>query len=131
MIVRPAPLPPIGPTFNSDGRWGDFFSAWPDPNDGSLWITSQWTRADTGTWSTWWAQIAMPPRDSYVNLNGNPILQNGSPPFPWLTVGLAHATITSGTIHIAAGHYNEQITLNKSVILRKEGGGGDVVIGVP
>ena len=130
-ISRPPPLPPIGPTFNSDGRWGDYFSAWPDPNDGSIWITSEWTRADTGNWSTWWAQIAMPPRDSYVDLNGNAFFQNGSSVFPWLTVGLAHTTITSGIIHIAAGHYNEQITLNKSVTLQKNGGGGDVVIGAP
>ncbi len=118
-------------TANNDGRWGDYFSSWPDPNDGSLWVVSEWTRADTGTWSTWWAQVAMPPRDSYVDLNGNPLLQNGSPIFPWLTVGLAHATITSGTIHIAAGHYNEQLTLNKTVTLQKNGGGGDVVIGAP
>ena len=131
IITRPAPLPPIGATFNSDGRWGDYFSVWPDPTDGSLWAVSEWTRADDGNWSTWWAQIAMPPRNSYVNLSGDPIFQNGTSIFPWLTVGRAHTTITSGTIYIAASHYNEQITLNKSVTLQKNGGGGDVVIGAP
>lgn len=116
---------------NNDGRWGDFFSVWPDPNDGSLWAVSQWIRASTGTWSTWWAQITMPPRDSFVDLNGNIFIQNGTSAFPWITVGLAHATITSGTIHIAPGHYNKPIILNKSVTLVKNGVGGDLVIGAP
>lgn len=119
------------PTANSDGRWGDYFSSWPDPNDGSLWIVSEWTRTDTGTWSTWWAQIAMPPRDYYVNRNAPfPGTQNGSLVFPYTTIGAAHANITSGTIHIFGGNYNEQLTLDKSVVLEAYSG-GPVTIGAP
>lgn len=120
-----------GQTANNDGRWGDFFSVWPDPNDGSLWAVSEWTRADTGTWSTWWAQISMPQRDFYVRWNApNPGTQDGSLAFPYVTVGAAHANITSGTLHIFGGHYNEQLILNKAVTLQAYSG-GDVTIGAP
>ena len=115
---------------NSDGRWGDYFSVWPDPNDGSLWAFSEWSRADTGTWSTWLAQIAVPAQNYYVNLNGNPGQQNGSMSFPWVTVSIAHGFILSGTIRIFTGHYNEQITLNKAVTYDTYGG-GPVTIGAP
>ena len=112
-------------------RWGDFFSVWPDPNDGSFWAVSEWTRADTGTWSTWWAQISMPPRDFYVRWNApNPGTQDGSLACPYVTVGAAHANISSGTLHIFGGHYNEQLTLNKTVTLQAYSG-GDVTIGAP
>lgn len=116
---------------NTDGRWGDYFSVWPDPNDGSLWAVSEWSRADTATWSTWWAQVSMPPRDFYVQWNApNPGIQDGSLVFPYVTVGAAQANITSGTLHIFGGHYNEQLTLNKAVTLQAYSG-GDVTIGVP
>ncbi len=127
------PGPPqviINNTFNVDGRWGDYFSVWPDPNDGTFWITNEWTRTDTGTWSTWWAQISVSAQDSYVNLNGNAFGQDGTIAHPWLTVGAAHNAITNGTIHIAPGHYNEQIVLNKSVTLSLNGS-GSVIIGAP
>lgn len=120
-----------GPTANNDGRWGDYFSVWPDPNDGSLWAVSEWTRTDTATWSTWWTQISMPPRDFFVNWNAAiPGTQDGSPAFPYTTIGAAHANITSGTIHIFGGHYNEKVTLNKSVRLEAYSG-GPVTIGAP
>lgn len=120
-----------GPTANNDGRWGDYFSVWPDPNDGSLWAVSEWTRTDTATWSTWWTQISMPPRDFFVNWNAPiPGTQDGSPAFPYTTIGAAHANITSGTIHIFGGHYNEKVTLNKSVRLEAFSG-GPVTIGAP
>ncbi len=120
---------PTGP--NNDGRWGDYFSVWPDPNDGSLWAVSEWSRADTGTWSTWWAQIQMAAYDFYVDLNAPfPLIQNGSFGFPYTTVAAGHAAITRGTLHIKVGHYNEQITLNKSVTLTTYGG-GPVTIGAP
>lgn len=112
-------------------RWGDFFSVWPDPNDGSLWAVSEWTRADTGTWSTWWAQISMPPRDFFVRWNPpDPRTQDGSLAFPYKTVETAHANITSGTIHIFGGNYNERLTLNKAVTLEAYSG-GTVTIGAP
>ena len=115
-------------TFSS---WGDYFSVWPDPNDGSFWAVSEWTRADTGTWSTWWAQVSMPPRDFFVNRNApNPGTQDGSPAFPYTTVWPAHFNITSGTLHIFGGHYNEQLTLNKAVTLEAISG-GPVTIGAP
>jgi hypothetical protein len=118
-------------TPNVDGRWGDFFSVWPDPSDGSLWAVSEWTRADTGTWSTWWAQISMPPRDFFVRWNApNPGTQDGSLTYPYVTVGAAHANITSGTLHIFGGHYNEQLTLNKAVTLEAYSA-GPVTIGAP
>jgi hypothetical protein len=118
-------------TPNVDGRWGDYFSVWPDPSDGSLWAVSEWTRADTGTWSTWWAQISMPPRDFFVRWNApNPGAQDGSLSFPYVTVGAAHANITSGTLHIFGGHYNERPTLNKAVTLEAYSG-GPVTIGAP
>jgi hypothetical protein len=120
----------INNTANNDGRWGDYFSTWPDPTDGTLWIANEWTRTDTGTWSTWWAQVATPVRDSYVNLNGNYFEQNGTMQFPWLRVIQAHATITHGTIFIAPGRYNEPLTLNKAVTLRVNGN-GPVVVGAP
>ena len=115
---------------NADGRWGDYFSVWPDPNDGSLWAISEWSRADTGTWSTWLAQISMPARNYYVNLNGNPNNGNGSQFLPYTTVRRAHEVITTGMILIYTGHYNEQITLNKAVTLVNYGG-GPVTIGAP
>jgi hypothetical protein len=116
-------------TANTDGRWGDYFTSWPDPNDGSLWLGGEWTT--NATWSTWWAQIAMPGRDFYVNLNSpNPGTQDGSFTFPYTTVGAAHANITSGTLHIYGGHYNESLTLNKSVTLEAFSGGA-VTIGAP
>jgi hypothetical protein len=111
-------------------RWGDYFSVWPDPNDGTLWIVNEWTRTDTGVWSTWWTQIATPSQDSYVNFAGKFALQNGSVQFPWLTVTQAHAAISQGTIHIAPGRYNEQLTLNKNLTLTVNGN-GEVVIGAP
>jgi hypothetical protein len=118
-------------TPNVDGRWGDYFSVWPDPSDGSLWAVSEWTRADTGTWSTWWAQISMPPRDFFVRWNApNPGTQDGSLAFPYVTVGAAHANITSGTLHIFGGHYDEQLFLNKAVTLEAYSG-GEVRIGAP
>lgn len=114
---------------NTDGRWGDYFTSWPDPNDGSMWLGSEWTT--NGTWSTWWAQIAMPGRDFYVNLNSpNPGTQNGSLAFPYTTIGAAHANITSGTLHIFGGNYNEALTINKSVYLEAYSGGA-VTIGAP
>ena len=119
-------------TANNDGRWGDFATVWPDPTDGSLWIANEWTRADTGTWSTWWAQIATPAEDFYVNWNAPfPLIQNGSFAFPYTTVGAAHANITHGTIHIYGGqNYNEQFTLYKSVLLQLYSG-SPFVIGRP
>ena len=117
-------------TANTDGRWGDYFSTWPDPNDGSLWCVSEWTRTDTGTWSTWCAQVAMPPREFYVNWNGNPGVQDGSLAFPFVRIGLAHEHITSGTLQIFGGNYNEQLTLNKAVTLNAYSG-GPVTIGAP
>lgn len=130
-VTLPGPPPiVINNTFNVDGRWGDYFSVWPDPNDGTFWITNQWTRTDTGTWSTWWTQISVPAQDSYVNLNANPATQNGTPANPWVTVGVAHTAITTGTIHIAPGHYNEQLTMNKGVTLVINGSGA-VTIGAP
>jgi hypothetical protein len=112
-------------------RWGDFFSVSPDPSDGSLWAVSEWTRADTGTWSTWWAQVSMPPRDFFVRWDApNPGTQDGSLAFPYVTVGAAHANITSGTLHIFGGHYNEQLYLNKAVTLEAYSG-GPVTIGAP
>lgn len=120
-----------GQTADNDGRWGDYFSAWPDPNDGSLWLVSEWSRSDTGTWSTWWAQIQMPTRDFYVNWNAPlPFIQTGSLVFPYTTVGTAHANITAGTLHIFGGHYNEQLTLTKAVTLQAYTN-GPVVIGAP
>ena len=129
-----------GPNNDDDGsmqshnRWGDYFSVWPDPNDGSLWAISEWSRAaapaDTGTWSTWLAQIAMPAQNYYVNLNGNPNNGDGSQFLPWTTVTRAHEFIISGTIRIYTGHYNEHITLNKAVTLLNYGG-GPVTIGAP
>lgn len=130
-VTLPGPPPMvIGNTFNVDGRWGDYFSTWPDPNDGTFWITNQWTRPDTGTWSTWWTQVSVPLQDSYVNLNANPATQNGSAATPWVTVTAAHTAITTGTIHIAPGRYNEQLTLNKGVTLVINGSGA-VTIGAP
>lgn len=118
-------------TFNADGRWGDYFSCWPDPSDGGLWITSEWTRAASATWSTWWAKVEMPARDSYVNwFLVDPLHQNGTLANPWELVRSAHLDTTSGTIHIAPGHYNERITLNKKVTLVANGA-GQVVIGAP
>ena len=120
-----------GQTPNVDGRWGDYFSVWPDPNDGSFWAVSEWTRTDTGTWSTWWAQVSMPARDFYVRWNApNPATQDGSLAFPFTTVGLANAVITRGTLHIFGGHYNEQLYLNKAVTLEAYSG-GPVTIGAP
>ena len=116
---------------NNDGRWGDWFSVWPDPNDGSFWIVSEWSRINTGTWSTWWAQIQMPAQDFYVNLNAPTIGQDGSFLRPYVTVGTANANITRGAMHIYGGHYNEQIILNKTVTLDNYGGGGTVFIGAP
>ena len=50
-ITLPGPPPVVvNNTFNVDGRWGDYFSVWSDPNDGSFWATNEWTRTDTGTW---------------------------------------------------------------------------------
>jgi hypothetical protein len=116
---------------NNDGRWGDFFSVWPDPNDGSLWAISEWSRNDTGTWSTWLAQMQMAAYDIYVDLNAPfPIIQNGSPSFPYTTVAAGQAGITRGTLHIKIGNYNEQLTINKSVTLVPYGG-GPVTIGKP
>jgi hypothetical protein len=117
-------------TFNVDGRWGDYFTVWPDPKDGSLWFTNEWTRLDTGTWSTWWAQVLVPFRDSYVDLNADPASQDGSSAHPWRLVRQAHAAISHGAIHIAPGHYNEQIVLNKNTTL-SVWGTGQVVIGAP
>ena len=79
-------------TFNVDGRWADYFAVWPSPRDGSLWFTNEWTRLDTGTWSTWWAQILVPSRDSYVDLNANPAFQDGSPSNPWRSVRQGSST---------------------------------------
>ena len=116
-------------TANVDGRWGDYFTSWPDPNDGSMWLGSEWTT--NGTWSTWWAQVAMPGRDFYVQWNApNPGTQNGSLAFPYTTIGAAQANITSGTLHIFGGHYNESLTLNKSIYLEAYSG-GPVTIGAP
>ena len=116
---------------NNDGRWGDYFSVWPDPNDGSLWAVSEWTRSDIQTWSTWWAQIQTSARDFYVNLNAPfPSTQDGSLVFPYTTIWAGHAAITRGTLHIFGGHYNEQITLNKAVTLEAYSG-GPVTIGIP
>lgn len=137
--TRSAGASAFGPPFvvkasdgpNNDGRWGDYFSVWPDPNDGSLWAVSEWTRSNTGTWSTWWAQIQTPARDSYVNKNAPfPSTQDGSLVFPYTTIGAGHAAITRGTLHIYGGHYNEQITLNKAVTLEAYSG-GPVTIGIP
>ncbi|MBI3850311.1 MAG: hypothetical protein HY298_08490 [Verrucomicrobia bacterium] len=114
---------------NTDGRWGDYFTSWPDPNDGSMWLGGEWTT--NGTWSTWWAQIAMPPRDYYVKWDApQPATQDGSITFPYTTVGAAHANITSGTLHIYGGNYNESLTINKSVYLEAFSGGA-VTIGAP
>ena len=65
-----------------------------------------------------------------MDLNGNAIFQNGTSIFPWLRVGRAHAEITTGTMHIAPGHYRESLTLNKTVTLNVNGN-GPVVIGEP
>ncbi len=129
-IPGPPGSPPIivNNTANNDGRWGDYFSVWPDPNDGSLWIANEWTRTDTGTWSTWWAQVTTPAQDVYVNLNVDPVTQNGSAAFPWRTVGRGHTAITRGNIYIAPGRYNETLTLNKATTLSVTGN-GQVVIG--
>jgi hypothetical protein len=119
----------VNNTFNLDGRWGDYFSVWPDPNDGSLWVTNEWTRSDTGTWSTWWTQVSVAQQDQYVNWSFSGF-QNGTASNPWTMIGAAHANITSGNIRIAPGHYNEQLTLNKAVTLSVNGT-GQVVIGAP
>lgn len=130
-VILPGPPPvTINNTRNVDGRWGDYFTVWPDPNDGSLWFANEWTRTDTGTWSTWWTQLSVPIVDSYVNLNANPVGQNGTITNPWRTVAAAHNAITNGVIRISPGHYNEQFTLNKSVTLTVNGT-GSVVIGAP
>lgn len=117
---------------NNDGRWGDYATVWPDPDDGSLWMANEWTRSDTGTWSTWWAQVLTPATDFYVNWNAPfPFLQDGSLAFPYTTVGAAQANITHGTIHIYGGHnYNEQLTLYKSVVLQLYSG-SPFAIGTP
>jgi hypothetical protein len=119
-------------TANNDGRWGDYATVWPDPNDGSLWIAHEWTRSDTGTWSTWWAQVLTPAEDIYVNWNAPfPFIQNGSLAYPYTTVGAAYANITHGTIHIYGGqNYNEQFTINKSVVLQLYSG-SPFAIGIP
>jgi hypothetical protein len=105
---------------NNDGRWGDYFSVWPDPNDGSFWCVSEWSRSDTGTYSTWWAQVLTPAHDIYVNWNPPfPFFQDGSFSFPYITVGAGVANITHGTLHIYGGaNYNEQFTIYKSVLLQ-------------
>lgn len=122
----------VSDTANNDGRWGDYMSAWPDPFDGSFWITSEWTRSDTGTWSTWWAQIQMPPKDFYVQWNAPfPLIQNGSITFPYLQVRTAHDNITRGTIRISGGHYNEQGYFDKPVTLDNYGSAGAATIGAP
>lgn len=117
---------------NNDGRWGDYFSVWPDPVDGTLWCVGEWSRSDTGTWSTWWAQLLTPAHDFYVNWNAPfPIIQNGSLAYPYTTVGAAVANITHGTIHIYGGNnYNEQFTIRKSVVLQLYSG-SPFAIGIP
>ncbi len=117
---------------NNDGRWGDFFSVRPDPNDGSLWAVGEWTRLDTGTWSTWWAQIQTPAHDFFVNRNSpNPQTQDGSLAFPFTTVvGGVNAIPTHGTLHIFGANYNEALTINKAVTLERYAGPA-VTIGAP
>ena len=56
--------------------------------------------------------------------------QNGTASNPWSRISFAHANITTGTIHITPGRYNEQLTLNKAVTLVVNGT-GQVVIGAP
>ena len=130
-VVRTSQTPAIDlDNTGTFSRWGDYFSVWPDPIDGSLWADSEWTRADTGTWSTWWAQISMPGRDFYVNRNAPSPGQDGSLAHPYKTVDAAHAYITSGTLHIFGGTYNERLTLNKAVTLEAYSG-GPVTIGAP
>lgn len=116
---------------NNDGRWGDFATVWPDPNDGSLWIAHEWTRSDTGTWSTWWAQVQTPAYDFYVDNTTLCLpVQLGTPGCPFLTVALAVNASTHGTIHIAPHHYNEALTINKAVTLTTYNG-SPAVIGAP
>ena len=123
-VIKASPGP------NNDGRWGDFFSVWPDPFDGSLWAFSEWSRTTTGTWSTWVAQVQMAAYNYYVEFDAPPVGQTGAPLHPFSTIAPCHAAITRGTIHIKAGHYNEEVRLDKDVTLVNYGG-GPVTIGAP
>ena len=116
-------------TANNDGRWGDYFSTWPDPNDGPLWMTSEWTRSDTATWSTWWAQVQTPARDMYVDNTSPYFFEFGTLAFPYKTVTRAVNNITRGTIHIAGHNYGETLTINKEVTLVPYN--GSATIGAP
>ena len=117
---------------SGQARWGDYFSSWPDPSDGSFWVVSEWIRADTGKWSTWWAQISMPGRIFYVNRNSpTPGVEDGSLAHPYTSVTTAQSYLASGIINIYGGHYNEQPTLNKALTLQPYCCGGYVTIGAP
>lgn len=115
--------------FFTGGRWGDYASVWPDPVDGTFWITHEYsisTNADDV--ATWWAEISTPPYDLYVNAGaGNPEL--GSVTFPFRTVTKAANQTTHGSMNISGGHYNERVRIGKAVTLRAPA--GTVFIGRP
>ncbi len=52
-------------------RWGDYATVSSDPNDGSFWICHEYSRgsASDDNWGTFWAQIVVPHRTYYIDLN--------------------------------------------------------------
>jgi len=59
----------------------------------------------------------------HVDWDPNPFIQDGTPAFPYATVGQAHAAAWEGLrIKIRSGAYEENITLDKEVTLVSDGG---------
>ncbi|SRR6266702_2837513 len=120
----------VSDSYYTGDRWGDYASSWPDPVDGTFWITHEYARSTRqADWGTWWAQVSSPPYDLYVDWRNFFFPEIGTPLFPFRTVTKAVKAATHGTIQIYTGHYNETLTINKAVKLLAEG--GTVLLGAP
>ena len=75
-------------------------------------------------------QKAMAATDYYVSLTGNDIATGGNATHPWKTISYALLHVSSGTINVYAGIYEENIQLENGVAIVSDRS-GDAIIKSP